>query len=467
MADLSVFPLADDSASDQQPTRIRFVVLGMLTLAMAVAYLMRNIGAINTAMAAEFGYDDKQMGTVLAGFMVGYLWMQIPGGYLGSRFGARLVLPLICVGWSLCALWSGLAGKEHIYWARFAIGVFQGGLIPCSAKVVGDWFPDAERGIASAMVTGGMQAGGLLAMGLTGFLLGSLEWHWRTCVCVYSATGLVWSLAFLFLFRNRPAEHPWINRAELDWISRGRSEAARPAVSRREIGIILGLLLTSVSLWLLCFQQFWRSFGYEFFPTWFPAFLKNSRELSIENASLLTMAPLLAVATGGFVGGLIVDQIYRRTNSKWLSRSGTAMLALSASAACTLAATRANTVEAAVAVITAAAFFAGMAGPCTWAALLDLSGKYTGVVSGIVNLSGVLGAACSPWLVGQLFAGIRHPPTAADGASPTVLSFWALARPWGWNLVLYVIAAAYLLSALGWLFLNSTRSAVERRNSAT
>ena len=55
---------------------------------------------------------------------------------------------------------------------------------------------------------------------------------------------------------------------------------------------------------------------------------KTEETLSLADAGLLGMAPLAGFGIGGLAGGILVDFIYHRTGSKYLSRSGTAAAAL-------------------------------------------------------------------------------------------------------------------------------------------
>jgi len=452
------FP-SDFPADPTRATRVRWLVLFLLTMATANAYITRGMGAMTTTIREELGYTDAEMGGVMAGFAIGYIWMQVPGGWLGTLLGARLVLPLMTVGVSICTLWLGLAttGAE-IYWARFGIGIFQGGLVPCCAKVLADWFPGGERGVASSLVAGGMQIGGVLSMGLTGLLLTQLEW--RSIFQLYSVIGIVWSVAFVWLFRNLPAEHPRINDAERELISAG---IAPPVASPKTVSgsllqslmsrlaETLGLMLMSVCMWTMCLQAYCRAYGYEFFPTWFPAYLNDARGVSLLQSTTLTMVPMVAVALGGFTGGMIVDWVYRRTGSKWLSRSGVSAAALTACALTTLGAAFAEDATTAVLIVSLGAYFAGFGGPTTWAAIIDISGKRTAVITGVMNLCGNIGSvACTKW-TGDLFTYIKGQEE----------------QDRDWNLVLYSFVGIYLLGAVFWLFLNPAHTLDGTRRKAT
>src|SRR6187401_2504977 len=76
-----------------RPTRIRHVVLWMTVLAYMITYLDRVvISATAPSIRAEFGFSLITMGWILSAFQWAYALFQIPGGWLGDRFGPRRAL---------------------------------------------------------------------------------------------------------------------------------------------------------------------------------------------------------------------------------------------------------------------------------------------------------------------------------------------------------------------------------------
>src|SRR5262249_50254725 len=81
----------------------RFVVLAGMTGAVAVAYLARTaLAPAASSIKVGLALSDKAMGDVLGVWALGYLWFQLPGGWLGDRFGRRVMLPIYGLVWSLC-----------------------------------------------------------------------------------------------------------------------------------------------------------------------------------------------------------------------------------------------------------------------------------------------------------------------------------------------------------------------------
>lgn len=424
-----------------------------------ISYLSRvALGPSASTIQREMGLNDSQMGYILSGFFVGYLWAQIPGGWLGDRLGARWGLALLSLAWSLATIGSALADSgSWLWWSRAALGFAQGGLFPISAKVITSWFPVNRRGIAGAVPTACMSVGSVLASGLTVFLIPTIGW--RGVFHSYAALGMIWAIIFALWYRNSPKEHPSTNRAERDlilgkttWSS--ENDEVDVAVDlppphpghpeQTSTGSALVAMSLSPGMWAFCGQSFFRAFGYAFFITWFPAYLERSRGLKLEDAGLLTMGPLIGVVAGSFLGGYLIDLILKHTRNAWLSRSG---LSAGALLVCSLTMVAAAFVEApmgAVFLITVGTLFFGITGPATWAATMDIAGSRTAIVFAVMNMAGNLGAMACPIVVGKLFESI-----SASGSN--------------WEQVLYLFALVYLAGAICWLVLDPTRSVVERR----
>jgi sugar phosphate permease len=432
------------------PTRVRFVVLALIALAPASAYLTRIISVFNTTLVKEFNVSNKTIGEVIAAFALGYFVFQVPGGMLASAYGVRNVLPVMSLAWGLCAIWGGTAGSANeLYYSRVALGVAQAGLVPCCAKVITDWFPLSRRGIISAIATSSMQVGGIAATGLSARLLAPVGW--RALMQVYGLTGIVWAVVFFVWFRNRPGEHPGVNEAEQALIDEGRLAQKEPKENKgnaeatpldpkpsifdpRNLAIFL-----SVSLWAYFIQAFFRAYGYEFFTSWCPAYLEKAYELTKEQAGELASWPLLAFGVGSVVGGVVVDAVLVYSRSRWISRSGTAFMGLIVCAICLAAATLIKSPALLTLVLVVGCLFASLAGPATWAAGMDLGGRYTPVIFGVMNMIGNIGSYYCPMQVGRLFDHIE----ATKG---------------NWALILWLLVGINLAGAAAWLFVNPRRS---------
>src|SRR5262249_55129501 len=151
---------------------------------------------------------------------------------------------------------------------------------------------------------------------------------------------------------------------------------------------VVVLLLVSLSLWLICVQAVFRAAGYEFYVTWFPAFLQDGFGATKQFAGDLASAPIIAFVVGSLVGGPLVGFLYHGTGSRRLSRRGTAAAGLALNGLCTLVACWLPSPAGVTAALTLGVFFAGSAGPAAWAATLDIAGRRSALLFGIMNFAG-------------------------------------------------------------------------------
>lgn len=426
--------MSNDAAA---PTRIRYEVLVLIGLAPACAYLPRIIAAFNTTLGSEFRISNEEVGGVIAGFALGYFVFQVPGGFLADAFGVRLVLPVMGFAWSLCAAWGGMADSaDALFYSRVGMGIAQAGLVPCCAKAAADWFPLGRRGIVSAVLAASMQVGAVAATLLSAKLLALIGW--RRLLIAYALFGAIWAVTFFIRFRNRPEDDGRTNEQERELINRGRGLAVHGAEKgdwrRTALAIAVNL-----SLWAYFAQSLFRAYGYEFFTSWFPAFLERACDQSTENAGALAAWPLVAYGVGSVLGGLVVDVLLARTGSLWLSRSGTGLLGLGVCALCFALATASHDAHFIVAVLSVGSLFAALGAPATWAAGMDLGGKHTPVIFGIMNMIGNIGSYYCPIHVGQLFDYIKI--SSGD-----------------WNLVLWLFVGINVAGALAWILVNPRRA---------
>ncbi|MCP4171225.1 MAG: MFS transporter [Fuerstiella sp.] len=436
------------------PTSVRWFVLGIVSFAAASAYLTRYcISAANTTIQQDLEFSDSQMGELMSVFAVGYLLCQVPGGWLGNRFGTRFAFAFLSVCWSFSNVWSAMASAFQMQWAsRFSLGLFQAGLTPISARILKDWIPLQWRGRSSSWITASMSVGGAFTMVLTGWLLGQ-GYGWRAIFSVYSLVGVAWAVGFYWYFRTFPQDHRSVNQAELTLIRKSDRSAdgttelreyqpiQEDVVTQHETShhVLMLNMLKCPGMWGLCVQSFFRAAGYVFFVTWFFAFLEYVYDIDKAEAGLLNSLPLIAVVVGSIAGGIIVDWLFQVSGSKWISRSGTAIVSLSVCGFLTMASAWTSSATELSVVIAIGALFSGIGSPAAWTATIDIGGRHTAVVMAVMNMAGCLAGVLLPLLLGNWFEQIRE----TDG---------------NWNLVIYLHAVFYFSGALSWILVNPLRT---------
>ena len=431
-------PQPSEKQSSARPSVVRFAVLAWLCAAAALAYVSRNaIAVAESTVRGDLGLTKEQSGWLMSAFFISYAVFQIPGAWVGQRFGARPALPAFAVAWSLATVAMAVGGFFMLIVSRVAKGLSQAGLFPVCTGVIAKWFPRTGRAFATGALASFMSVGGAAGAALTGWLVVAIGWRWM--FALYSLPGLLWAAWFWKWFRNAPQEHGSVNAAERELIERQRPaaravESPSPAMAgpnrdpRSPAPTTPWLqLLTSPAMWCICGQQFFRAAGYMFFASWFATYLQESRGVTIGKSGMLTMLPLLSVVVGSLAGGVVSDAVLRHTRSIRLARQAVAGCSLGLCAALTLSAYFFADALAAVLIISAGSFFAAVAGPCGYTITIDMGGEHVPLVNSVMNMCGNLGAMLLP---------IAVP--------------WLLRETGSWNVVLLSFGALYVAAALCW-----------------
>src|SRR5262245_37704782 len=145
---------------------------------------------LSTAMA-DLGMNDKMKGNAIGIFFWGYLLLQIPGGYLASRWSARKVVSIFLIAWGVCAVGCGLVTTvSQFRIMRFLLGVAESGVFPATLVLLANWFPRTERARANSywILCQPLAVAG--AAPITSALLGI--WGWRTALIVEGALPFIW-----------------------------------------------------------------------------------------------------------------------------------------------------------------------------------------------------------------------------------------------------------------------------------
>jgi sugar phosphate permease len=269
---------------------------------------------------------------------------------------------------------------------------------------------------------------------------------WKWTFAIFGAVGVVWAVPFWLWFRDDPARHRWVNAQELAHITQG---VAKTLESKHYPSIPWGLVLRSPNVWLLGFTISCSAFASYLYYSWYPKYLSAARGLSADDGKWLTAFVLTGGAVGCVCGGYLGRTVVRRTGDRRWSRKvlGSSGLAL---AAVGLAASVRYEDPLVAATCTAFASFAAMITLATWwAVVTDITGPHLGALFGLMNSMGVLGAGAS-----QLFFGWMSDQMAA-------LGFAGRER---YDPAFYVYSGVLLAGAVGWLFIDATRSVVEEKH---
>lgn len=436
--------VAASNALAESPTGTRWVVFALACAMSFLLYLHRYTwGFVKAEVANEFNWNTDTLGWLDSAFMMSYALGQIPGGMLGDWFGPRRVLAGMVLIWSLAmggtALVRGFSGMAV---ARFLFGAGQAGCYPNLSKITKNWFPLSERTAVQGWVSSfSGRMGGAASFALFGtVLLGWLALPWRIASCWLTVIGLLFTVIFLWMFRNSPHEDPRTNAAEARLITVGDPTAT---VTRGTV-IDWTLVFRSRSVWALLFQQFTCAFVDSFFSAWVPLYLLQEKGVNIKAAGWMSAVPLIGGAFGGMLaGGMLANWILLRTGNRRWARSGIGLTGNLMAGVCLLISLLFDSPEKIVGAFFVLKFFADWAQPACWASTTDMGGRNAASLFALVNTSGSI-------------AGFIAGP--AMGYTIKLFSRSDKADAAGWTALFVMIGVIYVASALSWLFIDCTKS---------
>jgi MFS family permease len=247
---------------------------------------------------------------------------------------------------------------------------------------------------------------------------------------MFGLIGFVWAFAWWRWFRDEPADHPAVNAAERELIERGRLPAASHDLTwKRWVE-----LFSNASILGLCGMYFTQSYGFMFYITWLPTYLKTERGFTDPFMfSVLSGLPLTFSVAADLFGGIASDRMSRRyglRRGRALVGGGSLFLAG------LLLIAGVWTPQPLLAAILIglgggmSAFLLGAA----WSTCLDIGGNHSGVVSAAMNTSGQVGAFICPILTGYMVQWYDY-----------------------WTFPIYLTGVLYCLGALCWAAIDPRR----------
>ncbi len=319
---------------------------------------------------------------------------------------------------------------------RALFGAGEAGAFPNLTRIFTTWLPVKERERAQAILWLATRVSGAFTPLLVALLIRSLGW--RRTFEILGLLGVVWAVLFYWLVPRRS------RRASGGQPGRAGDAAAVSATRRsRTSGVPWRLIFSTPAVWLLSIQYMCLAYGWWFYINWLPTYLRDARGTSLRMGALLAGLPLL-LGGAGLPGVGRADSAPRRADRQRGARAGASSPSpgFVGASICIFIFTGIEDPVRAMIVLGFAGFFNDFVMPAAWAGTMDIGGRYSGTVSGAMNMMGSIAGASSVIVVGYLLAWTGN-----------------------WTLTFYISAAIYLVGAICWLFLDS-HTPIERPAAA-
>ena len=402
----------------RRPVVLRHRVRGKVVVLLCVLYAISYVDRVNISTAAPYlqsdlGLSDAQLGLVLSAFSIPYAFLQVAGGWVGDRLGARRTLSWLSGVWAAATIATGAAtGLGSLFGARLLLGFGESAAFPTATTAMSRWLPAQLRGTGQGLVHAASRLGNALAPLVVGALIALTTW--RTSFFVLGLASLVWAVVWALYYRDAPRDHTGVGPVELSELTRG--QAAGERTSGTPWRALVPALLP------VAFVDFCYGWLLWVYITWLPTVFKNSFGLALGKFALYTTLVLLAGVAGDLIGGHLADVLVRRCRSMRTARRLPLLVGLLGSIVALLPALLLHSLATVTVSLAVAFFLLELTNSTLWALPMDVAPEHAGAASGFMNTGYGLAGVLSPLVFGVLLGA-----TGGNWRVPLLLSVGLLA----------------------------------------
>ena len=178
-----------------------------------------------SSLMRDLRMDDQMKGQAAGIFFLGYVLLQMAGGYLAGQWSAKKLVSLCLIFWGACAAGCGLARTFHQFEAaRLLLGAAESSVYPATLVLLAHWFPRAERARANAAWNLCQPLAVAASAPFTGWLLGA--YGWQTMLILEGALPFLWLPVWWFFISDHPRDARWISAPEKSFLETTLRRAA-------------------------------------------------------------------------------------------------------------------------------------------------------------------------------------------------------------------------------------------------
>jgi len=307
---MSTSPSTGTRAGPPWWTQKRWWVAIMLCAVTTIGYVDRLALSVAAPLVRQkFGFTNEQYGLITFAFLATYAAGQLLLGPVIDRLGSRRSLSLAVSSWSFASGVHAFAGSVGGFFAaRAALGLTEAVNFPAAYKVVAEWFPRAERSMASGFITAGTGLGAIVAPPLIAALIGVFDGlharglspaeGWQAAFIVPALLGFVWVWAWKRLLGTPGPE------------SAAAATAGMGSALRAYFGQ-LARWFRYRQTWGLALARFCGDGAFYFLAFWIPSYLADVRGFGLAQIAWAAAIPFVFADLGSIVGGYAGQRLIR------------------------------------------------------------------------------------------------------------------------------------------------------------
>ncbi|XP_050412208.1 sialin isoform X1 [Patella vulgata] len=350
-------------------------------------------------------WDTATQTGLLSAYFYGYLVLQIPGGWVASKFGPKKVVGIGMTLAGIATLLTPLAAGQnviYVYIIRVIAGLCGGVIYPSIYTLWGRWAPPLEASLLIAVTGIGCGIGTIVTFAMTGVLCDSSFLNgWPSVFYITGGFALLWSILWILAVADGPELSKRISAVEREYILKSLSNRT----PQTDTTIPWLSILTCSATWACALCNFCTDWLDYSLLTCLPTFMHDVLKYDIQENGILSCIPVLLETTSSLVACYIADKLRQK---KILSTTYTRRLFQVTGyigAAGFLMGTGYISKEQrtlAVVFLSISTAFNGFSMAGYSSNLLDFAPRYAGVICGICNFIGTVPGMVAPIVVGVL-----------------------------------------------------------------
>lgn len=285
-----------------------WVVVGLLWMVALLNYLDRQM---LSTMQASMQLDIRELaiaenfGRVMGIFLLVYGLMSPVAGIIADRVNRKWLIVGSLFVWSAVTYGLGFAQTfQQVYWLRALMGVSEALYLPTGLAMIADFHSSKTRSLAVGIHMSGLYAGQAFG-GFGATIAANFSWH--TVFHWFGVVGILYAVVLIFLLHDKEG-HAGTRTTKLN------SAYSNAGVKKESIFSSFGLVLGTLSFWILLFYFMAPSFPGWATKNWLPTLFAEN--LGIEMAKAGPMATI-SIAIASFIGVLIGGPL----SDRWVQKN--------------------------------------------------------------------------------------------------------------------------------------------------
>ena len=286
---------------------IRWITIALMMMGALVNFLSRaTLSVAAPTVMQDLSITTQEYGWITSAFQF-CIMLQPVVGYIIDILGVKTGFAIFAFAWSVICMAHGFATNwQMLAFFRGALGFAEGAFSPGGLKVVSEWFPAKERGLAGGLYNIGPSIGQMLAPPLVVWAILYFG-NWQISFVIVGAISLSWVVLWL-LFYHPVATHPKLSAEERELITSGQenyllSDDKRPSITS---------ILKRRNFWGIALPRFLTDPTWGMLSFWVPLYLTQVRGFDLKQIAMYAWLPFLAADLGCVFGPGVVLFLQKR-----------------------------------------------------------------------------------------------------------------------------------------------------------